>query len=250
MAGLETIAPGADVIVVIDVLTLGTALELALAHGLEVFPRPAADAHSWAQSHDAVLVGAPGESGEPGEPRLTLSPASITSESAERIPGERIVVPTQDGSVLTGVLAGGFNAPVVLAGLRNRLAVARWIRAEQARTTGRFTIAIVAAGELRDDSSLRFTVEDQLAAGALVDALAELAIDYHSPEAAAACAGFTGLRRAVRQLIKASASGRELIEHGLAQDVELASQVDVSKIVPVFSGLSFLTRSDDSHVPD
>lgn len=49
-----------------------------------------------------------------------------------------------------------------------------------------------------------FAVEDLLAAGAVVDALTEVGIDHTSPEAAAACAAYTGLRRAVRHLVSAS----------------------------------------------
>jgi hypothetical protein len=54
-------------------------------------------------------------------------------------------------------------------------------------------------------------VEDLLAAGAVIDALAEVGIDYASPEAAAAVAAFTGLRNAVGHVLSASVSGQELI---------------------------------------
>jgi len=53
-----------------------------------------------------------------------------------------------------------------------------------------------------------------LAAGAVVDALADLGIDDTSPEAAVACAAYTGLRRAVVHLTTASVSGREALAAG------------------------------------
>jgi 2-phosphosulfolactate phosphatase len=86
---------------------------------------------------------------------------------------------------------------------------AQWCLARQEELGGRFRIAVVAAGATRADGSLRFAVEDLLAAGAVIDAIAELGIDHQSPEAAAAAAAYTGLRNATRHLINASVSSRE-----------------------------------------
>jgi hypothetical protein len=85
-----------------------------------------------------------------------------------------------------------------------------WALAEQQRLGGRFRIAVIAAGVERPDGSLRFAVEDLLAAGAIIDAIAEVGIDHQSPEAAAAAAAYTGLRTATRHLISASETAREL----------------------------------------
>ena len=87
---------------------------------------------------------------------------------------------------------------------------ARWCLAEQEKLGGRFRIAVVAAGATQADGSLRFAVEDLLAAGAVIDAIAELGIDHQSPEAAVAAAAYTGLRTATRHLVSASVSAREL----------------------------------------
>ncbi|MEX1079752.1 MAG: 2-phosphosulfolactate phosphatase [Homoserinimonas sp.] len=101
--------------------------------------------------------------------------------------------------------------PVVVAGgIQNRAAVARWVLAQQARKGDRFTVAVVAAGELRLDGSLRFAVEDLIGAGAVIDSLASVGVDYCSPEAAAACAAYTGLSGAAAHLISASESGLSL----------------------------------------
>jgi phosphosulfolactate phosphohydrolase-like enzyme len=69
----------------------------------------------------------------------------------------------------------------------------------------RCVVAVVAAGPT-------FAVEDLLAAGEVIDALAASGIDHSSPEAAAACAAFTGLRRAVKHLVSASENGVALAE--------------------------------------
>jgi len=68
------------------------------------------------------------------------------------------------------------------------------------------------SGAPRADGTLRFAVEDLLAAGAIIDALSTAGIDHQSPEAAAAASAYTGLKNATRHLISASASSREARE--------------------------------------
>lgn len=108
------------------------------------------------------------------------------------------------------------------ANLTNRTAVAQWILAEQVRRGSRTSIAIVAAGT--DHGG--FAVEDLLAAGALIDALASVGIDFCSPEAAAAAASFVGLKNAAGHLITASVTGRELIAAGKRAEVVAAGKID------------------------
>ncbi len=84
-----------------------------------------------------------------------------------------------------------------------------WALAQQELAGGRFRIAIVAAGAPRADGSTRFAVEDLLAAGAIIEAIAERGIDHQSPEAAAAAAAYRGLSNATAHLISASVSARE-----------------------------------------
>lgn len=77
---------------------------------------------------------------------------------------------------------------------------------------GRCVVAVVAAGAVRADGTLRFAVEDLLAAGAVIEAIAAVGIDHQSPEAAAAASAYSGLKNATRHLISASASSREARE--------------------------------------
>ena len=122
-----------------------------------------------------------------------------------------IVWVDQLGAAHTGELEAGLpERSVVLGSIQNRLALADWALERQGDLGDRFTIAVVAAGEVRPDGSLRFAVEDLLAAGAVIDALADAGIDYCSPESAAASAAFTGLRNATSHLISSSASGQAL----------------------------------------
>ncbi|MEP6843948.1 MAG: hypothetical protein ABJA11_10520 [Pseudolysinimonas sp.] len=98
------------------------------------------------------------------------------------------------------------------ASLEEAAEVAEVARRRQVELGGRFVIAVVAAGAHREDGSLRFAVEDLLAAGAVIEALAAVGIDHQSPEAAAAASAYTGLKNATRHLISASVSSRELRE--------------------------------------
>ena len=99
---------------------------------------------------------------------------------------------------------------VVAGALRSADAVARWSLVRQAELGGRFVIAVVAAGARQEDGTLRFAVEDLLAAGAVISAISDLGIDHPSPEAAAAASAYAGLRNATRHLVTASVSAREL----------------------------------------
>ncbi len=140
-------------------------------------------------------------------------------------------LPSSEDVVST--IPAGAGATVVAGSLRDRTAVARWALEQQGDKGERFFIAVVAAGESRADGSTRFAVEDLLAAGAIVDALADVGIDYCSPEAAAATAAFTGLRNATGHLIGASASGRERTATGRRDEVDHAIDVDASSTVQV-----------------
>jgi len=128
------------------------------------------------------------------------------------------------------------GALVILGALRNASAVARFVRDEQERRAARTSVAVIAAGELtgrETGAAVRFSVEDQLGAGAIVDALSALGIDHTSPEAAVACEAFRGLRGAARHLLTASGSGQELIERGRRDEVLAAAEIDAVDAVPV-----------------
>lgn len=135
------------------------------------------------------------------------------------------------------------DAPLVLVGsLRNASAVAAAVDAEQARRGARTTVAVIAAGDATEPGdALRFAVEDLLGAGAVISALTDRGHDHCSPEAVAASESFRSLRRAVKHLLSASASGRELAERGLAADVlAAAAEVDASAAVPTLRDGEFV----------
>jgi 2-phosphosulfolactate phosphatase len=135
------------------------------------------------------------------------------------------------------------GAVVMMGCLRNASAVARAILDEQQRRGERTSVAVIAAGEStgpEPDARVRFAVEDQLGAGAIIDALGALGIDHTSPEAAAACEAFRGLRGAVRHLLTASGSGQELLDRDLRDEVLNAAAVDTASVVPVLRDGTFV----------
>ncbi|MGM1028828.1 MAG: hypothetical protein ACQEWM_03010 [Actinomycetota bacterium] len=95
---------------------------------------------------------------------------------------------------------------VLDATLASASAVARAALDEQERRGDRVSIGIVAAGERWADGSLRPNAADLLVAGRVVDELADLGIDFHSPSCAAACAAAVGLRGATDALVAADAA--------------------------------------------
>jgi 2-phosphosulfolactate phosphatase len=218
--GLEALAP-ADVVIVVDVLSFSTCVDVAVSRGAAVLPCRWKDesAVRFAQEHAAELAGVRGES------TYSLSPASFL----RAMPGLRCVLPSPNGAALT--LCAARTSSIVLAGcLRNAAAVAT-----AARQMGK-SFNVCPAGERWPDGSLRPAIEDWLGAGAILGELA----GKRSPEAAAAVAMFEQCRALVPELVAHAASGRELVERGFQSDVDLATQINVSHCVPRFDGLAFV----------
>jgi len=120
---------------------------------------------------------------------------------------------------------------VVAVGLRNRRAVAAWL--------GDRRVAVICAGERWPDGTLRPAVEDLWGAGALVDVLIAGGWRDVAPEAVAAGAAFRAVQGDVGAALRACASGRELIDAGFPDDVEIAAELDRSASVPVLRDGAF-----------
>ena len=211
LAGLLALQPSADAVIIVDVLSFSTAVDIALARGATVLPCRWKDdsAARFAADQGAVLA----DSRCAGD-GYSLSPASLRSIP----PGTRLVLPSPNGSTL----ALAATIPVLTACLRNAPSVARQAAAHRSR------IAVVAAGEQWPDSTLRPCLEDLIGAGAVLTALS----GTPSPEAELAIAAFTRFRHDLGGALSRCGSGKELIERGFASDVELAAEYDVSRVAP------------------
>jgi 2-phosphosulfolactate phosphatase len=235
--GLRALAPVADVVVLVDVLSFTTAVEVAVSRGATVLP------YRWDNGSEAAFAAERGAvlAGRRGSDSWSLSPAALRTIP----PGTRLVLPSPNGSALAFAAAEA-GAHHVLAGcLRNATATARVAR----RLAGDGVVAVVAAGERwrGDTGPLRVAVEDLLGAGAVLAALdpaAARGAPGCSPEAGAARAAFVTARALVSEWVAASVSGRELIEAGWVDDVAVASVVDASDVVPVLRGDTFRAWSE------
>lgn len=230
--GAEAIAVGADIAVVVDVLSFTTTLTVALERGITVLPFRWKDerAAAYAAEHGATLAIGRLEARELPGTAVSLSPADLTSVTGV----ERLVLPSPNGSSICFDLAAG-GVEVVGACLRNRSGVARHLR-----DTG--TIAVVAAGERWPAGSLRPCVEDLWGAGAVLAALVDLGVDDLSPEAQVAAAAFSAVCDDLPAALSACAGGLELAGIGFAADVAVASALDVSDVVPVLEDAEFAER--------
>lgn len=125
------------------------------------------------------------------------------------------------------VAARAGESVVLVGSLRNASAVARAVATVQERRQARTSVAVIAAGEADAAGVVRFAVEDHLGAGAVIAALTDLGIDHTAPDAAVAAEGFRALKRALRHMISASGSAREI-----AEGVDATERIASAGLVP------------------
>jgi 2-phosphosulfolactate phosphatase len=209
--GVLQLAPISDVVVIIDVLSFSTCIDIANSRGAIVFPYQWKDesAKAFAQSVNAEVAEQRDDS------RYSLSPASLLAINS----GTRLVLPSPNGSSLSLATAG---TPTLTGCLRNCRAIA-----SAAMNYGQ-RIAVIPAGEKWHDGSLRPSFEDFIGAGAVISYFE----GKLSPEAQLAGEAYQGIRQSLEHLIKQCGSGQELIERGFEQDVDLASEMNISDCVP------------------
>ena len=221
LRGLGELAPQSDVVIVIDVLSFTTAVDIAVSKRAAIFPYPhkGSEAAGYAAAVEAEVASADRGVG------FSLSPASLQSLPAD----SRLVLPSPNGAALSFWI----HHPTVLAScLRNASAVAR-----AAMELGS-TFAVIPAGETWPTGELRPCLEDWIGAGAVAAQLP----GKRSPETELAVACFERFRSHLGEALHQASSGKELIERGFVQDVDLAAELDVSTTVPQLVGRCFVRR--------
>lgn len=225
--GVAALGPGVHTIVIVDVLSFSTCVEVATSRGAFVLPYAVYGAHdenleAYAQSHHAIVAQRKRETRD----GFTLSPASLMKLS----PGMRLVLPSPNGSTLSRAAAN--FATVTTACLRNATAIAKFVARQPA------PVAVIASGERWPDGTLRAAWEDLVGAGAVISQLQ----GSKSPEALAAESAFELSSSQLSNRLHDCSSGRELIERGFATDVELAAQLNISSCVPVLMNQAFAAQ--------
>ncbi|MEC3978452.1 2-phosphosulfolactate phosphatase [Amycolatopsis sp. H20-H5] len=224
--GVAELGRGCAVLVIVDVLSFSTTVDLVLGRDVKVLPV------RWRDQRGSDAAKAAGAT-LAGEGAWTLRPSSVTKIPA----GTLLALPSPNGATLCA--AAATTGARVLAGcLRNVTAVA----AAAHRLAEGGPIGVIPAGErwgidlLSDKGEfgpLRPAVEDQLGAGAIAAALAAHGRSLSAEAALAAAAfGVTDLSSALTHC----ASGRELAAAGHGNDVTLAAEHDVSRIAPALTG--------------
>jgi 2-phosphosulfolactate phosphatase len=204
-------APLVDAVVLVDVPSFSTCVDIATGRGAIVYP------YQWKDASAAAFAREVGAelAGPRSSTALSLSPASL----AHIPPGTRLVLPSPNGGTLSHATS---STPTFTACLRNAEAVARAAQALGPR------VAVIPAGERWPDGSVRPCLEDWLGAGAVLEYLDGTA----SPEAEAARQAYRHHARSAIDVLWRCASGRELIEQGWEEDVFLAAEVGVSGAAP------------------
>lgn len=218
--GVSQLAPISDVVIIIDVLSFSTCVEIATNRGATIFPYRWRDetAETFAHAMAAEFAGGRGRGA-----RYSLSPQSLLSVPE----GARLVLPSPNGATLT---LGTGETPTLAGCLRNYRAVA-WAAQKYGKR-----IAVIPAGERWSDGSLRPAFEDWVGAGAIISELT----GSLSPEAGAASAAFYHAKGEIEALIKLCGSGKELIVRGFVEDVVLAAGLNLSACVPTLVNGAYL----------
>ncbi len=225
LRGVEELAPISDVIIIIDVLSYSTCIDIAVSSGAFVYPYKYKDgsAADYAKSLGAELADVKRK-----KDGYCLSPVSLKNIPA----GTKLVLPSPNGATLS--LATG-NTLTLCAGLRNAKAAAEYAMSIGNKIAGN-KIGIIPAGERWiGDGTLRPSLEDLLGAGAVIYFLqSNLQSKKNlSPESKAALAVYESMKDNLPGEIKSCSSGKELIEKGFEEDVDLACELNVSECVAV-----------------
>lgn len=214
-AGVEELAPISDVIIIVDVLSFSTCVDIATSRGASIYPYRWKDATAldYAKAINAELA----DFDRKFSNGFSLSPTSLLGIKS----GVKLVLPSPNGSALTLATQ---DTPTICGCLRNAKAVATY-----AMSIGE-KIALVPAGEKWPDHSLRVAFEDLLGAGAIISYLR----GSLSPESRAAMTIFNATSNEILQEVKKCSSGKELIERGFEKDLDLACALNSSTNVPIF----------------
>lgn len=214
LRGIEELLPVSDVVIIVDILSFSTCVDIATANGAVIYPYRWKDetAVAYATSSGAALANL----GRGYTDGYSLSPSSLTAIK----PQTKLVLPSPNGSALSLATKG---TPTICGSLRNAKAVAGF-----AITFGK-RVSLIPAGERWPDGTLRPALEDLAGAGAIIANLT----GRLSPESKAALAVYQHLETDLSREIRECSSGKELIEKGFEEDVRLACAVNASSTAPL-----------------
>ena len=219
--GVNLLAPICDVVIIVDVLSFTTCVEIATSRKAIIYPYRGKleRAQEYTRSVGAQLAE------KRRDAKFSLSPKSMT----KILEGIKLVLPSPNGSTLS---LSTRNMPTLAGCLRNARAVAQAAKQYGDR------IAVIPAGERWPDGSLRPSFEDLIGAGAIINFLDGKC----SPESLAAKSAFLVAEEDLETQLLQCGSGKELIERGYREDVLLAAELNVSDCVPILTNGAYIAR--------
>lgn len=220
MHGVQELAPISDVIIIVDVVSFSTCVDIATNNGAIIYPYRWKDATAidYAISLKAELADF-----ERLSDGYSLSPTSLINIQ----PDTKLILPSPNGSALTLATQ---TTPTLCGSLRNAKSVAKF-----ASGLGR-RISIIPAGEQWADGSLRTAFEDLIGAGAIISYLT----GNLSPESKSAVSVYEALKTNLLEEIRNCSSGKELIERGFEKDIHLACDFNTSNNFPLLTGHAYV----------
>lgn len=219
LSGIKALSSVTDLFIIVDVLSFSTSVDIALSRGAKVIPYRYKDnsAAEFAEKNNAILAAEKRD-----KSAYSLSPSSLKNIPANT----KLVLPSPNGATLS--LSCG-DIPVIAGCLRNAKAAADYAMKHFQR------ISVIPAGEKWEDGSIRFAIEDLIGAGAIISYLQ----GNFSPESKIALSVYQSAKNNLADEIKNCISGRELIEKGFTEDVELACEINESNCVPLLKDNSY-----------
>jgi 2-phosphosulfolactate phosphatase len=219
--GLGELSSISDVLIVIDVLSFSTCVDIVTSNLASVIPYGWKDetAVAFAKNQNAILA----DSKRQYSTSYSLSPTSLLAVKEQ----EKIVLPSPNGSTLS--LATG-NAVTLCGCLRNAKVIAGY-----AMRAGK-KIALIPAGEQWPDGSLRPCFEDLIGAVAIIYYLNGTL----SPESRTALSAFNEYKENLTEGLLKCSSGKELIQRGFRNDVILAGEFNGSRSVPILKNGEYI----------
>lgn len=214
-----------DLIIVIDALRCSSTIVTALANGAKAII-PVKTVHEARRIHaknpSYILAGERGGL-KPRGFNLGNSPLEYTSE---KISGKTIILTTTSGTL---ALTYSREASWVLIGaFLNAKAIAE--KASLIANAEDINISIVQAG-----TNGRFSLEDFICAGAIINELPECNIKL-SDAAQASLLAFKHAKDDLLAYVIRSDHSRRLIELGFIKDIEFSCKKDLFSVVPVYRG--------------
>jgi 2-phosphosulfolactate phosphatase len=212
--GVQELAPISDVIIIVDILSYSTCVDIATSNGAIIYPYRWKDetAISYAKSMGAELA----DLKRISTGGFSLSPTSLLDIKSQT----KLVLPSPNGATLS-LLTG--ETPTLCGGLRNAEAVAKTAIGFGTK------ISIIPAGEQWADNSLRPSFEDLIGAGAIISYLTGVL----SPESKTALYAYLATKNNLLDEVRKCSSGKELIERDFEKDIDLACEFNISNNTPI-----------------